>query len=82
MSTVEVADEPTAPPLSELVAAIRKATGWSQNAVARRARINQGQLSLMLSGKQTSKPAEQRVRRLAERLQKAGKLPAGNGGGA
>jgi transcriptional regulator with XRE-family HTH domain len=79
MSTIEVTDEPV--PLSDVVRAIRRATGWSQNGVARRARVNQGLLSAMLNGKDNSKPAERRVRRLGERLRKAGRLD-GQGVGA
>jgi transcriptional regulator with XRE-family HTH domain len=84
MSTPEIVTE--VPPLKAEVEAIRKATGWSQNRVARRARVNGGLLSGLLSGRfnplaPKSKTAEARVRRLAEQLRKAGRLD-GQGVGA
>jgi transcriptional regulator with XRE-family HTH domain len=83
MSTIEVAPETAPTPLSDVVVAIRRATGLTQNGVARRARVNQGLLSALLSGKAVSRPAERRIRRLAgrlaERLQKAGKLDGQRG---
>ena len=78
MSTPEIATEESGPVSAE-VAAIRRATGWSQNKVARRASINPGVLSGLLSGRFKSQPAVGRIRRLADRLRRAGKLAPSNG---
>jgi transcriptional regulator with XRE-family HTH domain len=73
MSTSQIVVEDPVP-LTVVVQAIRQATGWSQNGVARRARVNGGLLSGLLSGKFKSREADRRVRCLAEKLRKAGKL--------
>jgi transcriptional regulator with XRE-family HTH domain len=66
---IEVLEEVAEQSLREVVLAIRRATGLTQNGVARRARVNEGMLSALLNGKATSRPAERRIGQLLADLQ-------------